>query len=255
MPFLEFKFDGLNCTNVQYCYNFPFGFILTSIYFAPNFLLSLKEGNILKKLALFLVIVMAVTPIFAVSGYIGGTFAPQFGWYSYKVSSDSGKVLYDQDLSETLIVIGADGATYWGKQHQFGIGYGFDIGFTVGAKAGDTKLDTSDFGVTISPNVSFQYRYLLNKNLAIETGTGFQVDFVKDDFGEKSSISMTTFSLVANVDALYNITDQVGLKGGVSFAIPLGTTGELETGASTISANIDRNGFILKPYFSVGYCY
>ena len=154
-----------------------------------------------------------------------------------------------------MIVIGADGATYWGKQHQFGVGYGFDIGFTVGAKAGDTKLDTSDFGVTISPNVSFQYRYLFNKNLAIETGAGFQLDFVKDDFGEKSSISMTTFNLIANVDALYNITEHVGFKGGVGFAIPLSTTGEIEAGSTTMSANIDRNGFILKPYVSVGYCY
>lgn len=208
----------------------------------------------MKKIALILVVVLSVTPLFAVSGYIGGTFAPQFGWYTYKQTSDSGKTVFEQDVSDTLIVIGADGATYWGKQHQFGLGYGFDLGFTVGAKAGDTDVDTDDIGVTISPNVSFQYRYFINKNLAIESGAGFQVDFVSDKF-DGGKISMTTFDLLANVDVMYAITEHVGLKGGFNFLIPLGTSAELKSNSSSMSVDIDRPGFALKPFISVGYCY
>ncbi len=209
-----------------------------------------------KIIVVCLLISLAVLPVFAMESWGGITVAPEFGWSTVKV--DFGGQSEKIKSSSTNLMVAAEGANYFGQKAQFGIGYGFGVGFALSGTMEDQKVDVSNTPVSVLPKISFQYRNAFNDKCAIEVGIGFTHAYQSQtttDSGISVKQEVNITSLFANANILFNFTDLIGIRAGLGLSTPIYTSSKISGNGMSIKIDATTTGVSIVPYVGIAFCY
>ena len=163
-----------------------------------------------KFLSVMLIAVIAVSSVFAMSGYIGASS----GYGFHFEGKDEVK------NTNTYFPVSVDGATFFGKNNfQFGLSYGAEIiqlPFQSNGPAG-TKYDLKpleNYRWTLAPyaGLGFQYKFSKSVGIAGSVNATYNWGSVKDDTSKyiPSYIGELMSKLDPNADVKYHILGMMG---------------------------------------------
>ena len=220
-----------------------------------------------KLLSIMLIAVLAVSSVFAVSGYIGTSSGYSFDYA--KVSDDK--------ISQvaTSIPVNIDGATFFGKgSFNFGLSYGGKMAsIPMNYYVGDVKFDSdpSKYTWTLAPyaGLTFQYRFSKGFGIAGSVNATYNWGSAKDEASQYLPSEVIDLIGKFGVDVKYHILGAMGnlylnmnlgsfnIRIGASMEGPIGTWAQYELlNATTTSDMIDSMGpFSIVPFAGIGFAY
>ena len=208
-----------------------------------------------KSLTLMLIAVIAVSSVFAASGYIGASSGYSFNYA--KVSDDKTSQV------STSIPVNLDGATFFGKgSFNIGLSYGGKMASVpMTYKLGNTSVDAdpADYKWTLAPyaGLAFQYRFSKGFALAGSVNATYNWESVtKTIAGQDLKGSLHTLGAMGNLYLNINL-GSFNIRLGGLMEGPIGTwaTGKA-FGISANSDMIDSTGsFNVVPFVGIGFAY
>ena len=123
----------------------------------------------MKKLFAILLIVLAVTPLFAFEGQIGATLGYQNAWLFEIEGNDTG------DVQSRTLVMSVNGANYFGSNGGFGVEYGIGMTNLLNTKVENLTVDDEEFDPGLILNLGASYRYGITDMIGISAGLGLSV--------------------------------------------------------------------------------
>lgn len=195
-----------------------------------------------------------------INGYIGLDIGPAFAFGKKHIGDNTTK------LDTISLALDIDGATYFNKgKNQFGLGYGmrFDFPLSQTNEVGKVKKEDLQVKFRLAPNLTFQYKYAINKDFYLHAGAGASITFYNTSSVSAGSSSVTTkvnvISLLANVGFDYKVSDKFGIMAGLKIATPISTTGKVTTiilgNTKTSDYDTKYSGVSITPFVGAAFLY
>lgn len=200
----------------------------------------------MKKLFAILLIVLAVTPLFASEGQIGATLGFQNFWFK---DSDG-----DTALS---IVASVDGANYFGNNGGFGVEYGIGMIDLMSYREDNHTVDDDDFDPSLLLHAGASYRYGFTDVIGISAGLGLASEMAWDSMTIMNSQIDTfdfTMALYGRVAADFTFSS-LRLNLGLEMGGPIYSMRKVSGEGYSVTTDDIINGFYLTPYVSLSYKY
>ena len=200
----------------------------------------------MKKLFAILLIVLAVTPLFASEGQIGATLGFQNFW------------IKDSDGATNLsIVASVDGANYFGNNGGFGVEYGIGMIDLMSYREDNHTVDDDEFKPSLLLHAGAAYRYGFTDIIGISAGLGLASEMYWDSYTDQNykydefDLTLAIYGRVAADFTFSSLRLNLGLEmGGPVYSMAkVSSEGHSETMDDII------NGFYMTPYVSLSYKY
>ena len=205
-------------------------------------------------LSVMLIAVIAVSSVFAMSGYIGA---------SSGYSTHYDKIADELQETATFSPVNVDGATFFGKgSFNIGLSYGAEIvsiPWTVGSGNLSTDCKPSDFKWTLAPYAGLAFQYKFNDNFALagSVNATYNWDKVsKTVLGNEVKGAYHELGLMGNVYVNTNF-GPFNVRTGLLMSGPIGSwiTGSA-LGANASTDMLDMKGpFNVALFAGIGFAY
>lgn len=205
----------------------------------------------MKKLFAILLIVLAVTPLFASEGQIGATLGYQNAWLFEIEGNDTG------DMQSRTLVMSVNGANYFGSNGGFGVEYGIGMTNLLNTKYENLTVDDEEFDPGLILNLGVSYRYGITDMIGISAGLGLsaEMDWAngQDIVYIQKDVDLFEFDLgmYGKIAADFTFFDDLRLNVGLEMGGPLYKSITAESNTESI----DISAFYLTPYVSLSYKY
>ena len=200
----------------------------------------------MKKLFAILLIVLAVTPLFASEGQIGATLGFQNFW------------IKDSDGATNLsIVASVDGANYFGNNGGFGVEYGIGMIDLMSYREDNHTVDDDDFDPSLLLHAGASYRYGFTDVIGISAGLGLASQMTWDSMtiiNSQIDIFDFTMALYGRVAADFTFSS-LRLNLGLEMGGPIYSMSKVSGEGYSKTTDDIINGFYLTPYVSLSYKY
>ena len=207
-----------------------------------------------KFLSIMLIAVIAVSTVFAATGYIGASSG-------YSIHYE--KIADELKQTATSIPVNVDGATFFGNgKFNVGLSYGAEIAsipMTVGSGNLSVDCDPADYEWTLAPyaGIALQFRFTDSIALAGSVNATYHWDTVtKTVAGNEAKGAYHELGLKGNLYANINL-GAFNLRLGGIMEGPIGSwiTGSA-LGANASTDMLDRMGpFNVVPFAGIGFAY
>ena len=196
----------------------------------------------MKKLFAILLIVLAVTPLFASEGQIGATLGFQNFW------------IKDSDGATNLsIVASVDGANYFGNNGGFGVEYGIGMIDLLSMGSGNQTSNDDEFDPNMLVHAGAAYRHSFTDIIGIFAGLGlsYQMKWESDDISENY---YHVISLYGKLGADFTFSS-LRLNLGLELGGPVSSMIKMSNSGNTVTKRDVTEGFYMTPYVSLSYKY
>jgi len=208
-----------------------------------------------KTLLLVLVLCFCTFSVFASKSWFGVE-----GFTAYSEETTTFTVLgidFPEDSKATLMGITVSGTLFPSENSPFGLGYQIGAGKLVNATHGSSQDDVSDYPLTWKGSLSCQYSADFTKQLSMQLGVGALYESMTKGADNNNSeavvIKYNTFSIIANADLLFHVSDSLAILGGVSVAIPLSSQATVTSGDFSIDSGIAVKGYTVLGQLGVAF--
>lgn len=205
--------------------------------------LVFNEGRMRKKGFLVSILLIFALSLFASPSWIG---VQALGWQSDRTSTAtySGNSATSSGTDEGIGIL-LSGSLYPESEYPYGLG--FQFGATKSTKG--KSLQDSGTPLAWRGALTSQYGATISEFVTLEAGTGLLYEKLSDTYvsgGVEKRMTVKSFSLYSSVNLMIQWFGYLSLVGGVSMAIPLFATAELESGGITTKPDMQVSGYSLE---------
>ncbi|AEC02000.1 outer membrane beta-barrel protein [Parasphaerochaeta coccoides] len=201
-----------------------------------------------KCIVVFLVLLGVSGFLFAGVNYIGASVGVDFLQRTMTSEGASGSI----NQSATGLGFGVKGASYFGDNDEWGIGYSLGLVKMLSDKMNEIKVDVSDEPIVIDFGVKGQYRYAVSDELDLHAGVGFGYTTQTDE-DSGAGLSLSISSIIGGVDLVYNVSDTIFVNAGLAIGIPVSGKMVVSSGGASASADLSVSGITFTPSIGVLY--